>query len=170
MAKTKVKASKNGQMPLGKHIAKNWRLYMFLVIPIIYYLVFRYIPMFGNVIAFRKYRAGGGIFGVEWSGFKYFRQFIRDQMFWRAFANTLRLNIIYLLFRFPLTLIFALLLNEIKNIHWKKFVQTVSYLPHFISMVIIAGMIREMLSTNGPINGFLVAHGHEAISFMALPE
>ena len=91
-------------------------------------------------------------------------------MFWRAFANTLRLNIIYLLFRFPLTLIFALLLNEIKNIHWKKFVQTVSYLPHFISMVIIAGMIREMLSTNGPINGFLVAHGHEAISFMALPE
>ena len=68
MAKTKVKASKNGQMPLGKHIAKNWRLYMFLVIPIIYYLVFRYIPMFGNVIAFRKYRAGGGIFGVEWSG------------------------------------------------------------------------------------------------------
>ena len=170
MAKTKVKASKNGQMPLGKHIAKNWRLYMFLVIPIIYYLVFRYIPMFGNVIAFRKYRAGGGIFGVEWSGFKYFRQLIRDQMFWRAFANTLRLNIIYLLFRFPLTLIFALLLNEIKNIHWKKFVQTVSYLPHFISMVIIAGMIREMLSTNGPINGFLVAHGHEAISFMALPE
>ena len=170
MAKAKVKASKNGQMPLGKHIAKNWRLYMFLVIPIIYYLVFRYIPMFGNVIAFRKYRAGGGIFGVEWSGFKYFRQFIRDQMFWRAFANTLRLNIIYLLFRFPLTLIFALLLNEIKNIHWKKFVQTVSYLPHFISMVIIAGMIREMLSTNGPINGFLVAHGHEAISFMALPE
>ena len=157
-------------MPLGKHIAKNWRLYMFLVIPIIYYLVFRYIPMFGNVIAFRKYRAGGGIFGVEWSGFKYFRQFIRDQMFWRAIANTLRLNIIYLLFRFPLTLIFALLLNEIKNIHWKKFVQTVSYLPHFISMVIIAGMIREMLSTNGPINGFLVAHGHEAISFMALPE
>ena len=170
MAKAKVKASKNGQMPLGKHIAKNWRLYMFLVIPIIYYLVFRYIPMFGNVIAFRKYRAGGGIFGVEWSGFKYFRQFIRDQMFWRAIANTLRLNIIYLLFRFPLTLIFALLLNEIKNIHWKKFVQTVSYLPHFISMVIIAGMIREMLSTNGPINGFLVAHGHEAISFMALPE
>ena len=170
MAKTKVKANKSGQMPLGKHIVKNWRLYMFLIIPIIYYLVFRYIPMFGNVIAFRKYRAGGGIFGVEWSGFKYFRQFIRDQMFWRAFANTLRLNIIYLLFRFPLTLIFALLLNEIKNIHWKKFVQTVSYLPHFISMVIIAGMIREMLSTNGPINGFLVAHGHEAISFMALPE
>lgn len=157
-------------MPLGKHIRKNWRLYLFLVIPLIYYLIFRYIPMFGNIIAFRKYRAGGGIFGVEWSGLKYFRQFVKDQMFWRSFGNTLRLNIVYLLFRFPLTLIFALLLNEIKNIHWKKFVQTVSYLPHFISMVIIAGMIREMLSTNGPINGFLVAHGHDTISFMALPE
>ena len=143
-------------MPLGKHIAKNWRLYMFLVIPIIYYLVFRYIPMFGNVIAFRKYRAGGGIFGVEWSGFKYFRQFIRDQMFWRAFANTLRLNIIYLLFRFPLTLIFALLLNEIKNIHWKKFVQTVSYLPHFISVVVMSGMIILFLSPSTGIIAKLV--------------
>lgn len=170
MANTKNKGNNRGQMPLGKHIRKNWRLYLFLVIPLIYYLIFRYIPMFGNIIAFRKYRAGGGIFGVEWSGLKYFRQFVKDQMFWRSFGNTLRLNIVYLLFRFPLTLIFALLLNEIKNIHWKKFVQTVSYLPHFISMVIIAGMIREMLSTNGPINGFLVAHGHDTISFMALPE
>lgn len=170
MANTKNKGNNRGQMPLGKHIRKNWRLYLFLVIPLIYYLIFRYIPMFGNIIAFRKYRAGGGIFGVEWSGLKYFRQFVKDQMFWRSFSNTLRLNIVYLLFRFPMTLIFALLLNEIKNIHWKKFVQTVSYLPHFISMVIIAGMIREMLSTNGPINGFLVAHDHEAISFMALPE
>lgn len=169
-AKARNKVNKAGQMPLGKHIKKYWRLYMFLVIPIIYYLIFRYIPMFGNVIAFRKYRAGGGIFGVEWSGLKYFRQFINDQMFWRAFRNTLSLNIIYLLFRFPLTLTFALLLNEIRNIQWKKFVQTVSYLPHFISMVIIAGMVREMLSTNGPINSFLIANGHEAISFMALPE
>lgn len=170
MAKTTNQVKKGGQETLVRHIKKNWRLYLFLVIPIIYYLVFRYIPMFGNVIAFRKYRAGAGIFGVEWSGLKYFRQFVKDQMFWRAFKNTLRLNIIYLLFRFPLTLIFALLLNEIKNMRWKKFVQTVSYLPHFISMVIVAGMIREMLSTNGPINSFLTSHGYDSITFMALPE
>lgn len=170
LAKTTNQVKKSGRDPLMRHIKKNWRLYMFLVIPLIYYLVFRYIPMFGNVIAFRKYRAGAGIFGVEWSGLRYFRQFIKDQMFWRSFKNTLSLNIIYLLFRFPLTLIFALLLNEIKNMRWKKFVQTVSYLPHFISMVIVAGMIREMLSTNGPINGFLTAHGYDSITFMALPE
>lgn len=169
MEKTKIK-KKAHQESLGRHIRKNWRLYLFLLIPILYYLIFRYIPMFGNIIAFRKYRAGGSIFGVEWSGLKYFRQFVGDQSFWRAFRNTLSLNITYLMFRFPLTLIFALLLNEIRNVHWKKFVQTVSYLPHFISMVIIAGMVRELLSSGGPINALIQAMGHDKISFMALPE
>lgn len=164
------KKNKSNKEPLGRHIKKYWRLYLFAVIPIVYYIVFRYIPMFGNIIAFRKYRAGGSLFGVEWSGFKYFKQFISDSSFWRAFRNTLSLNLTYLLFRFPLTLIFALLLNEIRNIHWKKFVQTVSYLPHFISMVIIAGMIRELLSTSGPINNLIVSLGGSAVSFISLPE
>lgn len=155
---------------LSTHIAKNWQLYAFLVIPIIYYIVLRYIPMAGNIIAFRRYRAGSSIFGDEWSGLKYFRQFWRDGSYWRAFRNTLTLNISYLAFRFPMTLIFALLLNEIKNVRWKKLVQTVSYLPHFISMVIIAGMVRELLSSNGPINHMLVALGMDKISFIALPE
>ena len=126
--------------------------------------------MAGNIIAFRKYRAGGNIFGSQWSGLRYFKQFMGDKSFWRAFRNTLSLNLLYLLFRFPLTLIFALLLNEIKNIHWKKFVQTVSYLPHFISMVIVAGMIRELLSTNGPINHLIESMGGTAVTFIALPE
>ena len=132
-----------------KHMKKYWQYYALMLVPIIYYIVFRYIPMAGNIIAFRRYRAGRSIFGDEWSGLKYFRQFIADKTFWRAFRNTLVLNVSYLLVRFPLTLIFALLLNEIKNLRWKKFVQTVSYLPHFISMVIVTGMIRELLS---PIN------------------
>ena len=158
------------QLLLGQHIRKNWRLYLLLLIPVIYYIIFRYLPMAGSIIAFRKYRSGGNIFGVEWSGLKYFRQFIHDQSFWRAFGNTLRLNIVYLLFRFPLVLTFALLLNEIRNVHWKKFVQTVSYLPHFISMVIVAGMVRELLSASGPINALLQKIGFSGISFMALPE
>ncbi len=163
-------AAKKAQLPLHRHIAKYWRLYLFLLIPVVYYIIFRYIPMAGNIIAFRKFRAGGSIFGDKFAGFRYFEQFIQDPSFWRAFKNTLSLNITYLLFRFPLTLIFALLLNEIRNIHWKKFVQTVSYLPHFISMVIIAGMVRELLSTNGPINGLIESMGGEAITFIALPE
>ena len=125
-----------------KHIKKYWQWYAMMFIPIVYYIVFRYIPMFGNIIAFRRYRAGSSIFGDEWSGLKYFN----------------------------LTLIFALLLNEVKNVHFKKIVQTISYLPHFISMVIVAGMVREILSTSGPINNLITKLGGEAITFISLPE
>lgn len=155
---------------LQKYMKKYWQFYALMLIPVIYYIIFRYIPMAGNIIAFRRYRAGHSIFGDEWSGLKYFKQFIADKTFWRAFRNTLVLNISYLLVRFPLTLIFALLLNEIKAMWWKKFVQTVSYLPHFISMVIVTGMIRELLSTNGPLNHIITRFGGEAVSFIAYPK
>lgn len=161
---------KSIQPPLLKHIKRNWKLYSFLIIPVLYYIIFKYLPMAGNIIAFRKYRAGGAIFGIEWSGLKYFRQFMRDTTFWRAFQNTLTINLSYLLFRFPLTLIFALLLNEIKNVRWKKFVQTVSYLPHFIAVVIVCGMVKELVSTSGPINALIKAFGGQAISFIQLPQ
>ncbi|MCQ2582419.1 MAG: ABC transporter permease subunit [Treponema sp.] len=159
-----------GNPGFSRHLKKYWQYYLLMLIPVIYYIIFRYIPMAGNIIAFRRFRAGHSIFGDEWSGFKYFKQFIGDKTFWRAFKNTLSLNVFYLLFRFPLTLIFALLLNEIRNLHWKKFVQTVSYLPHFISMVIVTGMIRELVSTSGPINTLIQNLGGAPISFIALPE
>ena len=91
-----------------------------------------------------------------------------DKSFWSAFRNTLIINIEYLAFRFPLTLIFALLINEIRNLNWKKFVQTVSYLPHFISMVIVCGMLKELVSTSGPINNALESvFGVAKIEFIA---
>ncbi|MBQ9537771.1 MAG: sugar ABC transporter permease [Treponema sp.] len=155
---------------VSEYLRRNWQYYAMMLIPVIYYLVFRYVPMAGNIIAFRRYRAGHSIFGDEWSGLKYFKQFVGDLTFWRAFRNTLVLNITYLLFRFPLTLIFALLLNEIRLYNVKKFVQTVSYLPHFISMIIVTGMIRELVSMNGPINHFLSLFGMEPISFISSPE
>ncbi|HPX26869.1 MAG TPA: ABC transporter permease subunit [Treponemataceae bacterium] len=160
----------NRKMGLMKHLKQNWQLYFFMLVPIVYYIIFRYVPMAGNIIAFRRYRAGSSIFGDEWSGFKYFKQFINDQSFWRAFRNTLSLNVVYLLFRFPMTLIFALLLNEIKNLQWKKFVQTVSYLPHFISVVIVTGMIRELVSASGPLNRLIAYFGGETTYFIALPQ
>lgn len=162
------------KLTLGKRIGKdfrvNWQLYVMFVLPVIYYIIFRYIPMFGNILAFRKYTSGGNIFGEGPLTLKYFKQFITGKPFWQAFSNTLILNGLYLLFRFPLTLIFALLLNEIRNLHWKKFVQTVSYLPHFISMVIVCGMIKELLSTSGPINDVIARLGGEKISFISLAE
>lgn len=154
----------------AEHIRKYWQLYAMMLIPVAYYLIFRYGPMAGNIIAFRRYRAGSSIFGDEWTGLLYIQQFLKDNNFWRAFQNTLLLNFKYLIISFPLTIIFALLLNELKNVIWKKFVQTISYLPHFISMVIVAGMVRELLSTDGPINRMIVASGGQAVSFISLPE
>ncbi|WP_336771174.1 ABC transporter permease [Paenibacillus sp. MMO-58] len=156
--------------PLWKHVRKEWKLYSFLVIPVIYFLIFKYAPMIGNVIAFRKYRGGPNFLGTEWVGLQYFRMFMKDPTFWRAFWNNIFLSVAYLIIRFPLTLIFALLINEIRRLKLKKFVQTVSYLPHFISMVILAGMVKEMLSVSGPINALLGHFGVDPIQFISLPQ
>lgn len=160
--------SRRRRHPLLKHMRRNWQLYAMLAIPILYYIIFRYVPMAGNIIAFRKYRPGSSIFGDEWSGLKYFKQFIASKSFIRALRNTLSLNISYLAVRFPMTLIFALLLNEFRVLRWKKFVQTVSYLPHFIAVVIVAGMVRELLSASGPINYFLNSIGIDTIYFLGV--
>lgn len=165
MAKKK-QGNSLGKVKMSRHLKKEWQIYSLLLIPVFYFIIFKYIPMLGNIIAFRKYSGGVDIFGEKWVGFRYFRQFMRDHAFWRAFSNTLILNISYLAVRFPLTLIFALLLNEIRNVKWKKFVQTVSYLPHFISMVIIAGMIKEVVSLSGPINTLISSMGGEKVSFI----
>lgn len=160
----------DGVSPLWAHVRKEWKLYSFLIIPVVYFLLFKYVPMIGNIIAFRKYRGGPNLMGSEWVGLQYFEMFMKDPAFWRAFRNTLFLSVVYLLFRFPLTLGFALLLNEIVRIRVKKFVQTVSYLPHFISVVIVAGMVKEMVSLTGPINTLLDNLGMEKIGFISLPE
>src|SRR5690554_1609336 len=156
--------------PLWKHVMKEWRLYSFLVIPVIYFIIFKYTPMLGSIIAFRKYRGGPNIFGSEWVGFTYFEMFMKDPTFWRAFFNDLSLSVSYLVVKFPLTLLFALLLNELVRMRLKKFVQTVSYLPHFISIVIVAGMVKEMVSLTGPINYVLTLLGFEKIAFISLPQ
>ena len=155
---------------LRKHFRKYWGYYLMILIPLLYFIVFRYVPIAGNIVAFRRYRAGSSIFGDEWSGLKYFRLFWNDNNFWRSFRNTLILNISYLLIRFPLTLTFALLLNEIRQLRWKKFVQTASYLPHFISIVIVAGMVREIISTDGPLNRLIEGFTGSTIPFITLPE
>lgn len=160
---------KNKKDSLLHHVKKEWKLYSFMLIPILYYIIFKYIPVFGNLIAFRRYRGGPNIFGDYWVGFRYFEQFLTDPEFWKAFWNTLRLSIGYLLVRFPATLIFALLLNEIRKKYWKKTVQTISYLPHFISLVVLCGMVKELLASNGPINQLIASLGGEKIAFMAEP-
>lgn len=151
---------------LWRHVKREWMIYSLLIIPIAYYVIFKYIPIFGNIIAFRRYRGGPNIFGEQWVGFRYFKQFIGDTSFWQAFGNTLKLSISYIAVRFPATLIFALLINEVKNKGRKKFVQTISYLPHFISLVVVCGMAKELVSLNGPFNNILAALGFDKIAFI----
>nr|WP_231581242.1 ABC transporter permease subunit [Domibacillus enclensis] len=147
-------------------IRKDWQLYTLLIIPIIYLLIFKYLPMAGNIIAFRKFVPGGSIFGEEWVGFYYINMFINDPTFWRVFSNTLILGGLTLLITFPMPIIFALLLNEVKAKRFKKFVQTASYLPHFLSIVIVAGMVLQLTAINGSINTLVEFFTGDKINFI----
>ena len=120
------------QIETRRYVHKYWQLYAMMILPFIYFIVFKYIPMFGNVLAFRRYRPGLGVFGSEWVGLRYFKMFFKDPAFWRAFRNTIGLSLLNLVINFPIPIIFALLLNEIRNLFFKKAVQTISYMPRFI--------------------------------------
>lgn len=164
-----MKRSKSKEHSLLRHVKKEWRLYILMLIPLLYYFIFKYVPVVGNIIAFRRYKGGPNILGEYWVGFRYFKQFLGDQQFWQAFWNTLRLSIGYLLVRFPATLIFALLLNEVRKRWWKKTIQTISYLPHFISLVVVCGMVKEVLAADGPVNQLIMRLGGDKIAFMSEP-
>ncbi|MGG1878536.1 ABC transporter permease subunit [Paenibacillus cisolokensis] len=151
---------------IGALLRKDWQLYSLLILPIVYLVIFKYGPMVGNIIAFRRFVPGGSIFGETWVGLHYFRMFIQDPTFWRVFNNTLILGGLTLLFTFPMPIIFALLLNEVRSKKFKRFVQTASYLPHFLSIVIVAGMILQLTSASGSINALIQFFGGDTINFM----
>ncbi|WP_339222311.1 ABC transporter permease subunit [Paenibacillus sp. FSL W7-1332] len=151
-------------------VRKDWQLYSLLILPVMYLLIFKYGPMIGNVIAFRRFMPGGSIYGEKWVGLHYFNMFIHDPAFWNVFKNTLLLGALSLLFTFPVPIIFALLLNEVKSRRFKKFVQTASYLPHFLSIVIVAGMILQLTSVNGSVNSLVEFFNGERINFMQRAE
>lgn len=147
-------------------LRRHWRLYTFVVLPVVFLLVFRYVPMIGNVIAFRRYRPGGSMFGDEWVGLYYFQMFIGSKPFWDVFWNTVVLGGLTLAICFPLPIILALMLNELRSRLFKRVVQTVTYLPHFMSIVIVAGMVFQLTAINGTINQIIEGFGGEAIPFM----
>ncbi|MFA6905584.1 MAG: ABC transporter permease subunit, partial [Sphaerochaeta sp.] len=143
-------------------------LYAMMVLPLLYFLVFKYVPMLGSVLAFRRYRPGMGPFGTEWVGLTYFSRFWSDPAFWRAFRNTLVLSILNLVVNFPIPILFAILLNEVHILPFKKVVQTVSYMPRFISTVVVIAILGELLSPTSGIINLLRQHlfGKEALYFM----
>ena len=138
---------------------------------LIYLAIFQYGPMYGVLMAFQNFRPRDGIWGSQWVGFEQFLRFFRHPHFWRLIQNTLIINIYQLIFVFPVPIIFALLLNELRGQYFKRTVQTISYLPNFISLPAIIGMMVMFLSpTDGFINRIIEFFGGSAVHFMAQPE
>lgn len=162
--KVKLKTKKN------RKIIQNWQLYIFILPALLYFIIFHYVPMYGIQIAFKDYVPSLGFLGSEWVGLKHFERFFDSYYFWDLLKNTLGISIYELVVGFPLPILLALLLNEAKDGIYKRTVQTVTYAPHFISVVVISGMIIAFLSpTTGIINHIIQFFGLEPIAFMSDP-
>jgi putative aldouronate transport system permease protein len=144
---------------IKKDFITNYSLYLLALPIIIYFILFSYQPMYGAIIAFKDFRPGLGISGSPWVGFENFITFFSSYYFWRLIWNTFIINVYGLIFGFTAPIIFALLLNELKLLPIKRSVQTISYFPHFVSMVVIAGLIRNFCSYDGAINSIIVFLG-----------
>ena len=134
---------------------KHWQLYLFLVIPIVLVFIFNYIPMAGIQLAFKKYNMNLGIMGSPWIGFDNFKKFFRNYQFWRLLKNTLTLSLYGMLAGFPIPIMLALLLNSMNNLNYKKFIQTVTYMPHFISTVVMVGLIIQVFNPRIGLYGII---------------
>ncbi len=138
-----------GGQTLKKRILDNWQLYAMLVIPVVLTIIYKYIPMYGIQIAFRDYKASRGFMGSEWVGLEWFSRFFTAPTFGRMMKNTILLSLFSLLWSFPIPIILALMLNQMRFQKFKRATQTVLYAPHFISTMVICGMIRIFLSPSG---------------------
>ncbi len=156
---------------IGKHskfreVSKYKQLYTLMIPGMLLILIFAYIPMMGIVIAFKDYTFVGGIFGSEWVGIKHFRKIFSDPYFYTVLRNTLVISLYKLFFNFVTPVAFAILLNEIKNRRYKKIVQTASYLPYFISWIVLSGIIASVFSMDGAVNAVVQFFGGNPKSFM----
>ncbi|NOU69142.1 ABC transporter permease subunit [Paenibacillus sp. LMG 31461] len=149
-------------------LLKYWDLYLMVLPAVILILLFKYMPMYGVIIAFKDYNLMEGVWGSDWVGFQYFRELFTFDEFPRVVRNTVMISLMKLLVGFPIPIILALLLNELKFVRFKRMVQTITYLPHFISWVIIGGLAIDMLSpSSGIINRIIEMLGFDPIFFMS---
>lgn len=151
-------------------VKKHKNVYIILLPVLLYYLIFAYGPMLGNIIAFQDYSITRGIFDCEWVGLKHFESFLTNYSCFRLIRNTLMINLYGLIFGFPAPIILALMLNEVRVGWYKRTVQTITYMPYFISTVVIAGMMLDFLDTRGLINDIIRLFGGEPIQFLVRAE
>lgn len=152
---------------IGKRLYESRYLYLLLALPVIYFVIFKYGAMMWLTIAFKKYNAIQGIWGSKWVGFKQFEKFITDPYFWNVVKNTIVLNLEMLLCYFPAPIILALMINEVKRKRFQKFTQSITYLPYFLSTVIVCGFIKDITASDGLINMLRGLFGAESIPFMS---
>lgn len=154
-----------------KDFLTNKYLYLMMLPVIIYYVAFQYAPMYGAMIAFKNYTPMRGILGSDWVGLTHFSDFFHSYYFWRIFRNTILISLYSLIFEFPMPIILALLLNEVRNQKFKKFAQSVTYMPYFISLIVICGMIKDFTNGGGFINMiFTAVFGGDGQSMLQKPE
>nr|WP_245581120.1 ABC transporter permease subunit [Paenibacillus ginsengihumi] len=149
----------------------DWDLYLLLLPGLLFFIIFKYVPMWGVVIAFQEYSPFKGILGSDWVGLQHFAKLFAYDKFWEIFRNTLLISFYNLIFFFPAPIILALLLNELRHQLFKRSIQTIIYLPHFISWVVVVGMTYLLLGTQGGIvNEIIAAFGGEKVAFLTTPE
>lgn len=136
---------------LKKNIKRDWMLLLIILPGVIYFAVFCYGPMYGILMAFKDYNISKGVWGSPWAGLKHFKELVQSVYFGRLVKNTFLLSIEQLVWSFPVPIAFALLLNEIKNKHFQRFAQTAAYLPHFVSVVVVVGILKDLLSSDGGV-------------------
>ncbi|MEA5014312.1 MAG: ABC transporter permease subunit [Candidatus Limiplasma sp.] len=163
-----------GQRPLGSRLKRELRankyIYLMLAPVVLYYVVFHYIPMGGSVIAFQNYKPAKGFWGSDWVGLKHFEAFFASPYAWRVIRNTLLLSVYQIIFGFPMPIVLALMVNEVRCKPYKKFVQTVSYMPHFISLVVICSLLLSFSRTDGLFNDIVAFLGGERTNLFAREE
>ena len=155
---------------LGLDIIKYKYIYIMLIPVLLYYIIFHYIPMGGAVIAFQDFKPAKGFLNSDWVGFKHFIDFLTGIYAPRVIINTILLNLLNLIFGFPAPIILALMLNEVSNKSFKKITQTISYMPHFISMVVVCGMVITFVKSDGIITQFLTLFGMEEVNLLSKKE
>lgn len=161
----------NQRRRLWKRILTKYEFYIMLAIPFIWYIIFKYVPMYGIQIAFKDFSATRGIIGSPWAGLHHFERFFQSSYFWELLWNTLSLSLFSLLFGFPVPILLALLIYEINGKRMKKWLQNVTYIPHFLSLVVIVGMLNVFLDPDtGKVNQLLSLLGVDPVPFMRKAE
>lgn len=155
---------------LLKDLLRNKLLYVMMIPALAYYFIFHYGPMYGAIIAFKDYSPNTGILNSEWVGFAHFKDFFSGYYFWRILKNTVLISVYTLIFEFPAPIILALLINELRNNKFKRIVQSVTYMPYFISLIVICGIVKDFTNSGGIINSAFAYFGGDGKTMLQNPD